>query len=733
MATPQYLATLKSFPRWCRWSIGLNKKGRPTKQPDQYPSQLSQCRDYGTAAYVIETINDERRFGAQKPQTSTEGVGFVFTGGVMIDGLQLFALDIDACVTAAGEIVPEVDELLGALDAPAEATPSGYGLRVWFLSGPTPEQLRRIRQKVPGSWAATTAKKAEIQLFGGGVAQYVTVTGLHIDGTPDDLPEVPWSLVEQVMGAHAFAQPPAPVEGRGAQPTADEVRAAVSRWKRGPSLLTGSWEQHDYESASEAFFALTVVALNESRGWPEPVVEMLLASAWGEGMVESSDPRKYTRERWVRAEVERARAKGAGAEQAPEFGVIPQDLDAVIEKVAPLSSPAMLSAPEKAGPPSQVVDDSGPTPLESRNAEGAPAVGAGQAAASPQQPPAGDLTGKPAPAQPIEKRLFRTPYELWTAPRARDLWQRLLPVDGMSVWYGAPKSGKTYLSIGFGVAVATGTPFLGRSVLQGRVLYVAGEGVGGFADKVAAFIGPERMSDPKDPFHRAFHVLPGMPSLIDQNARERIAREVDSIGGVSLIVIDTLARAIGAAGLDENDQAGMNALVAASDWLRDRCGAARHCVHHENKAGGDRGSTVIRAAADQFSRVTRARRRCSLLTIEDLRDGEPVDPIEVVWEDVEVRQDEHGPVCRWRVASVAAKAADVDPDVDAILAALSRAERPWSASDLAAELPAIGKTKRQLLLKKLLDDGRVERKGSGAKTTWKIRDLFDGSTEPLSD
>ena len=717
--TLPYLVALRAIPRWCRWRREQNARGTLTKRPDQSTSDIAECRDWETVAYSWgPSVNGKRQRGAPRPCNDAEGAGFVMTGGVALPGgTWLVALDIDSCVDDAGVIAPEVERLLDTFASATEVSPSGYGLRVWCAVRATLEQLRTLRATLRGTWKPRLPSKgAEVQAFT--LAGYATVSGDHLDGTPTEIREVPWGTLQALMGSHATAAGAPSPKGYGAEPTFDELREGALEWSKGAQLIAAEWEGLDYESASEAYFALATVLLRAARGWQGPVVEFLLAETnWGLGLApESRDPGKYERRKWVAAEVARAAAKGAGSQPAAE-----------------LFEPVEEEEGEKAGPTAAGGPDTlSLADLSEEHAASPPSPGAA-ASADPTAPapetPA-DSSRLPEPRRETnaaDRWRSRSVAELYGRGRPREIWQRLLPAGGLAVWYGAPKSGKTYLALGLGLAIAEGRPYLGRRTLPGRVLYLAGEGVMGVADKVAAAIGPERARDHADPIHLQFRVLEGMPSLTDPRVRQRILAEIEALGGVDLVIVDTVSRAIGAAALDENDTEGMGRFVAALDWLRAACGCAVLGIHHENKNGGDRGSSVLRGAADVFARISRARKRASTFAVEDIRDGEPQEPIDVVWEDVVVGEDEHGPVARWRVQAIAQRAERIDPDEGAILAALQRATRPWKAGDFAAELPEIKKTKRQLVLSKLLDAGLVERVGEGPQTTWAIRPVSDAS------
>lgn len=337
-----------------------------------------------------------------------------------------------------------------------------------------------------------------------------------------------------------------------------------------------------------------------------------------------------------------------------------------------------------------------------------------------------------------------TSADLAARPRMPDLWKRMLPVRSLAIWYGAPKCGKTYLALALGIAIAEGKPFLDRDTIveliagegadqgdalkhvprKGMVIYICGEGTGGVADKIAATIGVDRATNPADAFHENFKILPGMPNLTNRGDAHMVLGEIGKLGvQVDLIIVDTVARALGAAGLDENSTEDMGRFVAALDHLREQTGAAVLGIHHAGKSGVDRGSSALRGAADMFAKVERVAPRVSRFIVEDMRDGEPPEPIEVSFEQRQVGFDAHGPVERW-VVSGAHTTGNQDDDVasgghPAKLDAMRKAIRDRQAAgdstrrlDLEKAL-SISKPEALRRLSTLKQSGAVKQVGHG--------------------
>jgi hypothetical protein len=66
------------------------------------------------------------------------------------------------------------------------------------------------------------------------------------------------------------------------------------------------------------------------------------------------------------------------------------------------------------------------------------------------------------------------------------LIENLLPLRGLAVVVGPPKSGKSYFTQYLLGSVARGVPYGGRAVVGGPVIYLTGEGVNGFERRVIA-------------------------------------------------------------------------------------------------------------------------------------------------------------------------------------------------------------------------------------------------------
>jgi KaiC/GvpD/RAD55 family RecA-like ATPase len=179
----------------------------------------------------------------------------------------------------------------------------------------------------------------------------------------------------------------------------------------------------------------------------------------------------------------------------------------------------------------------------------------------------------------------------------------LVPRHGVTVVWGAKKSGKTFLVTDMCIHIATGLKYRGRRVHRGPVIYLSLEGDGGFIKRIEALRDnhPALMqSDDALPF---FVVMAPIDLVNDhrdliQEIRGQLSPEL-----VAVVVIDTLNRSLMG---DENSSKDMRAYVEAASAVANEFRCAVIIVHH---AGYDtshpRGSTVLGANVDCEIRVSK--------------------------------------------------------------------------------------------------------------------------------
>lgn len=155
-----------------------------------------------------------------------------------------------------------------------------------------------------------------------------------------------------------------------------------------------------------------------------------------------------------------------------------------------------------------------------------------------------------APAEAPKGRVTTLADELIPAEDISAVTDRPYLIKGwldrgaLSVIYGESNVGKTFLALDLGFHIAAGHAWHGhRAGPAGRVIYVAAEGGGGIRNRIEAIKRehPEMMKATAG----RFQLLPAALDLhgkTDAAALIEVAKQGEA---VSLIVIDTLARAMG--------------------------------------------------------------------------------------------------------------------------------------------------------------------------------------------
>ena len=189
------------------------------------------------------------------------------------------------------------------------------------------------------------------------------------------------------------------------------------------------------------------------------------------------------------------------------------------------------------------------------------------------QPP-----NEPLPDLPPRRVRFLSDSEFENRPPRQWLIPAIMPREGTAMVFGPSGCNKSFLVMAWSLCIASGTPWLGRQVLQGPVAYISAEGSFGIGARIKAW--------------KTFHQFSGESGVkwFDEtvvlqdagNFKElRMALEEDFAQPPLLVVIDTLSRCSG--GADENSNTEMARIIAATDILHQTYHCTVLIVHHAGK------------------------------------------------------------------------------------------------------------------------------------------------------
>lgn len=178
-----------------------------------------------------------------------------------------------------------------------------------------------------------------------------------------------------------------------------------------------------------------------------------------------------------------------------------------------------------------------------------------------------------------------------------------LEADCLSLVFGAPGMGKSFLAVDWSASIATGTPWQGRDVTQGAVFYLAGEGHSGLSRRLRAWEIKSGVSLAKAPIY----VSKTPAQLMDEASTALVVNTIETLcsshGHPALVVIDTLARNMGSG--DENSNADIAKFVAIIDQVKAYLKCAVLIVHHSGHYDSlrARGGSALPAAVDASFRM----------------------------------------------------------------------------------------------------------------------------------
>lgn len=174
----------------------------------------------------------------------------------------------------------------------------------------------------------------------------------------------------------------------------------------------------------------------------------------------------------------------------------------------------------------------------------------------------------------------------------------VLPRAELVVLFGESGSGKSFLALDLGAAIARGVDWRGHRTKAGRVVYIAAEGAGGFRGRLTAYANHNQVQ--LDDLQMG--VIHAAPNFLQKADALDVAK---AIGRADVVIVDTFAQVI--PGANENAADDIGRALAHCRGIHRATGAVVVLVHHAGKdpTKGARGWSGLRAAADAELEVLR--------------------------------------------------------------------------------------------------------------------------------
>jgi len=202
----------------------------------------------------------------------------------------------------------------------------------------------------------------------------------------------------------------------------------------------------------------------------------------------------------------------------------------------------------------------------------------------------------------------------------------VLPENAAVMLYGAPGDGKTFLALDIALTVASSSrEWFGKAVRNGRVVYIAAEGLGGLKRRIISWVHAHQGAEIQEIqfVGQAVQLL-----QIEDVAELTTAIDAYSLARPALIIMDTLSRCT--PGGDENSVQDTSLAVRSVDFLRRLYGCTVLVIHHTQKGGDlERGSGNWRASVDVMLHVRNDDAVRELRTTK-VRDGAPLEGLRFV-------------------------------------------------------------------------------------------------------
>jgi hypothetical protein len=212
----------------------------------------------------------------------------------------------------------------------------------------------------------------------------------------------------------------------------------------------------------------------------------------------------------------------------------------------------------------------------------------------------------------------------------------------LHVFFGPPKSLKSFILMWAYLHIAAGLDYMRRKVQQGIVVYVTNEGVRGVKRRLVAMRRELGIEGKGVPFFLV-KVMPNLGAGPDDAIKliEQIKKSIPADVPVQAIAIDTLRRAI--PGKDESNSKDMSVFIKNCELISEAFACLTSAVHHSPRSddGRSSGSNALDGGADcMWGSVKDG--DIATVTVHRMKDGREGDEWTSSLREVVVGKDKNG-------------------------------------------------------------------------------------------
>lgn len=202
--------------------------------------------------------------------------------------------------------------------------------------------------------------------------------------------------------------------------------------------------------------------------------------------------------------------------------------------------------------------------------------------------------------------------------------------------FGPTGSGKSFVVLDMAYCIAAGIDYHGHETKQGNVVYICGEGFSGLNRRLKALQGKYNQD-----IGNNFFISEQPGAFTDAIVTSNVCEAIKAVGGVSLVIIDTLHRNMGDG--DESSSSDFGKFLRNIDNFLKPLGVTVLIIHHSGheSTGRSRGTSAIRGSWD-FEYQTTLKNDCLTLKNTKMKDAPQPPPLSFEFAPVTLGEDDDG-------------------------------------------------------------------------------------------